>query len=456
MPDAALADNARAVLGPGAERARGLLRACVRCGMCSAVCPTYAVTGDELDSPRGRIHLVRDILETGAASSAAVRHLDRCLTCRACETACPSGVQYAELADIGREFVEKQNRPFPSAVPRAAVAAFFGNPAAVRVAANVARKVAPLLPGGMRETISAKPFSPNNPGEVNGDSDSCLQTQSRSETESRLNSESQPESESRSGSDPDSASDSVSVKTKPPRKIVALRGCVEGDFAPGGLRALETVAAAVGAQVVVPAKARCCGALRLHLGKRDDGKQDAAATVRAWRDEFENGAECAVMTSSGCEAVAREWPKVFADANDENKNAAQQVAPKIMNAAEFVEREWDVLSQKLTPSPGERVAFHAPCTLRNVVRMSDRVGNILIRAGFELTPVPDAHMCCGSAGTYSLLQPKMARELRARKLQALRAGKPSRIVTANVGCQMFLSAKAPVAHWLELLAERLR
>ena len=403
MPNIAVAASVREFLGEAeAERARQLTRGCVRCGMCSAVCPTYALTGDELDSPRGRIHLIRDLLQNGAASASAVRHLDRCLGCRACENACPSGVQYGELADIGRHLVRQKNplaRPLAARLARAAVVGFFARPALVKAAATLARAAAPVLPDGLQKTVAPQIRR--------------------------------------------------SAAKKFPRKIIALPGCVEGEFAPGGFAALQKIANAAEVEVVAPKEARCCGALRLHLGERKRALADISQTARAWRDEIADGAEAVVSASSGCEAVMREHSKLLPD--------DPTPAAPVMNPAEFVDAEWEKISAKLRPSALKiRVAFHAPCTLRNVVRMEGKVESILSRAGFELIPVADSHMCCGSAGTYSLLQPAMARELRKRKVEKLRAENPDRVVTANAGCQIFLSSKIRVVHWLELLAERLR
>ena len=402
MPNTVVAESARALLGESeSERARKLIRGCVRCGMCTAVCPTYALTGDELDGPRGRIHLVREMLQNGNASAAATRHLDRCLGCRACETACPSGVRYGELADFGRHFIQEKNpnqRPPFARVLRAAVLGFFTRPMLVKTAAACARAASPLLSGGLRETLSPP------------------RTQ-------------------------------LAAK-KSPRKIIALPGCVESEFAPGGFRALQKIAAAAEVEVVSPPNARCCGALRLHLGERKLALDDISQTARAWESAFQNGAEAALSPSSGCEAVLREYPDLLPS----GANPPQ----KILNPAEFVESEWDKIAPQLRPiEGGKRVAFHAPCTLRNALRMAERAEGILRRAGYELTPIADSHMCCGSAGTYSLLQPKMARELRRRKWENLQSARPDRIATANAGCQIFLSGKGRVVHWLELLAERL-
>ena len=404
MPDTVVAESARAFLGEAeSERARKLIRGCVRCGMCTAVCPTYALTGDELDGPRGRIHLVREMLQNGSASAAATRHLDRCLGCRACETACPSGVRYGELADFGRHFIRENNpglRPPLARAARAAALGFFSQPALVKAAAFCARAASPLLPGGWRNTLSPS-------GKKSGGK-------------------------------------------KSPRKIIALPGCVEGEFAPGGFRALQKIAAAAEVEVVSPPKARCCGALRLHLGERKRALDDISQTARAWEGAFQDGAEAALSPSSGCEAVLREYPDLLPT------GAGASSPQKILNPAEFVESEWEKIAPQLRPiEGGRRIAFHAPCTLRNALRLAERAEEILRRAGYELTPVADSHMCCGSAGTYSLLQPKMARELRRRKWENLQSARPDRVATANAGCQIFLSGKGRVVHWLELLAERL-
>jgi len=383
------------------RRADEILRACVHCGFCNATCPTYLLTGDELDGPRGRIYLVKQMLEEDAPSVVAREHLDRCLTCRACETTCPSGVAYGELAEIGRNFITlRGHRPLFARLVRALFVLVLPAPRQLAFWSRLGGLFRWALPDFLARAIprirTGKP---------------------------------------------------VVVKNHA-RRVVVLDGCVQRAATPEVNQALAAVLDRADVKVVHVSGEACCGSLALHLGHHDR----ALAAIRANVELLyaaAAGAEAIISTASGCGVTIKDYGRLLAE-DAEYAERAHWVATNTSDAAEYLTR----IDAPLTKhDPALRVAWHPPCTLQHGQRINGVVEALLERAGYELVPVSDRHLCCGSAGTYSVLQHQLGDELRRRKLAALTAAQPDVIVTANVGCQLYLrdGNAVPVRHWLELL-----
>lgn len=402
---------------PAAAQAARLIGACVHCGFCNAACPTYRVLGDELDGPRGRIYLVRGLLETGTASELTQQHLDRCLTCRACETACPSGVEYGGIVDAGRELMlAMAPRAATAAGQRALLRRMLADRAALRALLAVARVCRSLLPAAWRRRIDQH---------------------ARSRQAARR------------------AVDAVATG----RKVLRLAGCVQPALLPGIGAATTRLLAALGFESVFVARAGCCGALSQHLDDPAAALEQARRNIDAWWPAIEAGVEAIVIDASACGLMLREYGTRLAhDAAYAGK--AARVSALVLDVAEFVSREWPKAPPAMAPVPAAdrpRVAFQSPCTLQHGLRVRGVVEALLARAGAELLPVADAQQCCGSAGAWSLLEPGLADELRARKLAALGAAQPAVILSANVGCiaHLGVATDTPVRHWVEWLADRL-
>jgi glycolate oxidase iron-sulfur subunit len=377
---------------PEGREADAILRKCVHCGFCTATCPTYQVLGDDLDSPRGRIYLMKRALEGAAVSEKTRLHLDRCLTCRACETTCPSGVRYGRLVDIGRAVVEARTQRSPwDRLKRAALA--FGLP-------RTALFTAALRLGRL---VGMAPAT--RPG----------------------------------GSWP---------AARHARKMLVLRGCVQPALAPSINAAAARVLDRIGISLLEVPGAGCCGGIRFHLNRQEAGRDDMRALIDAWWPMVAGReTEAIVMTASGCGVTVRDYAHLL-DADQNYRGKAERISGMTLDLCEIIEPE-------ALPARAKRgrIAFHSPCTLQHGQQLRGKVEALLTRVGYELAPVRDAHLCCGSAGTYSLLQPELAGELRARKLAALEEGAPQAIATANIGCLMHLQAPTatPVRHWIELV-----
>ena len=394
------------------READAILRSCVHCGFCTATCPTYQVLGDELDGPRGRIWLVKEMLERDAAGPDTQLHLDRCLTCRACETTCPSGVRYGRLLEIGREHVEARvPRSLADRLLRRLLLAFVPYPARLTVPLRLGQWLRPLLPAALRQKVPA----------VAG---------------RRWRRTARP-ADLRRG------------------RVLMLKGCVQALVTPETNAAARYVLGRLGYDAREVDDAGCCGALPHHLSDTETARAMARRNVDALVPALDAGAEAILATASGCGVELREYGDFLADDPAYAARAAR-VAAATRDLSELVA---EALPDAGLPSAGptERVAWQAPCTLQHGQQVRGTVERILDSVGVERVPVADPHLCCGSAGTYSILQGDLAGELRSRKLATLTAAAPDRIVTANVGCQVHLAAAAdvPVTHWVELVAERL-
>jgi len=395
---------------PQGREAESILRACVHCGFCTATCPTYQLLGDELDGPRGRIYLMKQMLEGKPVTAKTQLHLDRCLTCRSCETTCPSGVRYGRLVEIGRELIEQR-------VPRTA------DERARRWALRKGILSRPLFGFAAAAGRLARPVLPRS-------------------LAAKL-----PE-----------ARHLAWPRARHVRRMLALYGCVQPALAPSIDAAMARVLDRVGISLVRVAGSGCCGALSLHLGEGAEARALVRANIDAWWPELQRGAEAIVVTATGCGVQLKEYGELLRD-DPAYAERARRVASLARDPVEVVQAEWKRIAPRVAMDRGPRkIAFHAPCTLQHGLKLAGRTEEILEALGLELTPVVDAHLCCGSAGTYSLLQPELAERLRANKLAALEAGRPDAIATANIGCLTHLGAGTdrPVRHWVELLDERLR
>lgn len=383
------------------RRANEILRSCVHCGFCNATCPTYGLLGDELDGPRGRIYLIKELLESNGSVDVTSTHLDRCLTCRACETTCPSGVAYGELLEIGRAAVESEiRRGLIERIKRRWLVANVANAAAFRRWMRLARLVRWLLP---RRFSSLVP--------------------------------------KRQKPQPIEAANHT-------RKVVLLNGCVQQVATPQVNATLAKMLDSVGIQSVIASNETCCGGLALHLA-------DDNAAMEAMRNnvdalfEAAQGAEAILSTASGCGVTIKDYGRLLAS-DPLYTRRAEWVASRTRDASEYLARNL----LHVTGLEGiQTVAWQSPCTLQHGQQLTRIVESMLRRAGYRLVDVRDPHLCCGSAGTYSILQPKLSGELREQKLAALLAEQPDVIATANVGCQTHLAGgtKTKVVHWLELI-----
>ena len=390
---------------PRAEEAERILRSCVHCGFCNATCPTYQLLGDELDGPRGRIYLIKQMLEGNEVTAKTQQHLDRCLTCRNCETTCPSGVQYHNLLDIGREVVEQAvPRPLNERLLRQGLRAVVPRPALFKTLTQTGLALRPLLPAALKAKL---------PREIRPAKPRPAQQHTR--------------------------------------RVLMLEGCVQPGLSPNTNAATARVLDRLGISVTPIREAGCCGAVDYHLNAQEAGLQRARQNIDAWWPTIEAGAEAIVQTASGCGAFVKDYGHLLASDPAYSAKAARVSAL----AKDLVEVLQSEALEQLQVRAEQRLAFHCPCTLQHAQKLGGAVEGVLTRLGFGLTAVPDSHLCCGSAGTYSLTQPALSRQLRDNKLNALESGKPDAIVTANIGCQTHLdgAGRTPVRHWIEIVEE---
>jgi glycolate oxidase iron-sulfur subunit len=395
---------------PAVQAVEGILRNCVHCGFCLATCPTYQLLGSELDSPRGRIYLIKQLLEGQEVTATTRIHLDRCLTCRACETTCPSGVTYARLLDLGRELVEERvPRSLPERTFRRLLRFALVDRDRFALLARLGRPFRALLPARLRGGLPAHaPASSPPPAKV----------------------------------------------ANPRRTVLLLQGCVQPTLRPEIDSAATRLLARLGVATRTVPQAGCCGAIDHHMAAPDDALSRIRRNVDAWYPELEAGADALLVTASGCGAMVKEYGHLLRDDSAYAERAARVAAAARDPAELFGELDLAPLGR---PGEGRRIAFHAPCTLQHGQKLPGITETLLTGLGFELAPVADAHLCCGSAGTYSVLQPELSQQLRTHKLANLETHGPELIATANIGCLHHLEAgtSTRVVHWLELVAERL-
>ena len=392
------------------READAILRSCVHCGFCTATCPTYQLLGDELDGPRGRIYLIKEVLEGAPVTAATQMHLDRCLTCRNCETTCPSGVQYGRLLDIGRAVVDaKVGRTSAETAQRWALRRTLLSPALFGTAVTLGRMVKGLLPRELAERIPG--------GE-------------------------------RAGAWP---------APRHARKMIVAEGCVQPALKPAIDAAAARVLDRIGISPLRVAGGGCCGALSHHLDAEDEARAIVRRNVDAWHALLQRGVEAIVVTATGCGVMVKDYGHYLAD-DPAYAAKAKQVADAARDPIEVVTAEWKRIAPLIAMDRGaQRVVFHSPCTLQHGMKIRGQVEEILLAIGHSLLPVADGHLCCGSAGTYSVLQPALSGLLKANKLKALEAPRPDVIATANIGCLTHLEsgARSPVRHWIELLDARM-
>jgi glycolate oxidase iron-sulfur subunit len=396
---------------PAGAEADAILRSCVHCGFCLATCPTYQLLGDELDSPRGRIYLIKQALEGAPVSATTRLHLDRCLTCRSCESTCPSGVQYGRLLDIGRDVVERRTRRrLLERWQRAALRRLLPRPMLFGAVLKFARALQPMLPSALRAVVPR--------GQRRGSLPATLHA----------------------------------------RRMLILEGCVQPSLAPNINAAAARLLDRLGISLARAPQAGCCGALSHHLNAQDEALQQMRRNIDAWWPHIESGAEAIVMTASGCGVTVKEYGHLLRlDPTYAEKAARVSALTKDLSEIVLAEKEKLIGIFATGRSQDSKLAFHAPCTLQHGQKLRGVAEEILTLAGFELTYVPDSHLCCGSAGTYSILQKEISGQLLSNKIAALESGTPARIATANIGCMLQLQrgTQRPVQHWVELLDERL-
>ena len=387
----------------GIDEAEAILRSCVHCGFCMATCPSYQILQNELDGPRGRIYLIKEMLEGHKATTHTQLHLDRCLTCRSCETTCPSGVKYSRLLDIGRMLVEKNvGRGLVEKLYRWFLLTVIPNRSLLRKALVLGRAFHFVLPESLKSKIGKKPEVQTRPESVHS------------------------------------------------RKMILFEGCVQAETNPEINAATARVFDRAGITLLTSPEEGCCGAMHQHMSKQARALKLMRANIDAWWPMIESGVEAIVISASGCGVTIKEYGELLKHDKD-YADKAQRISNMTRDISEVLSGM--ELSGFNSIGQGKKIAFQSPCTLQHGQMITGKVEAILESCGYQMTKVPDSHLCCGSAGTYSILQPKIANELRDNKLKALAVGKPDIIATANIGCHSHLTpaAEIPVKHWIELL-----
>jgi len=388
---------------PQGQEADAILRSCVHCGFCTATCPTYQLLGNELDSPRGRIYLIKQFLEGHSVTTKTQTHLDRCLTCRSCETTCPSGVKYGRLIDIGRELIETHvPRNFISRFQRYLLRKILPYPKRFNILLKLSTPIKPFLPKALINKIPAKQILTSWP------------------------------------------------KTTQQRKMLVLQGCAQSTVTPNTNSATARVLNKLGIELITATEAGCCGAVSHHLSAHEEGLDFIRKNIDAWWPFIEQQVEAIVITASGCGVMVKDYKNLLKH-DKKYADKARRVSELSKDISEIIIQE--NLTQDNFKANNLKVAFQSPCTLQHGQKLDGIVENILTSAGFDLVEIADKHLCCGSAGTYSILQPELSQQLLDNKLQSLQQNTPDVIATANIGCQLHLLSKStiPVKHWIELL-----
>jgi glycolate oxidase iron-sulfur subunit len=389
--------------GNNAPEIESILRKCVHCGFCNATCPTYQLRGDELDGPRGRIYQMKQFFEGEPANAEMLKHLDRCLTCRSCETTCPSGVKYSQLLEIGKHAIERElPRPAWDRARRWGIVRFINSGWLFAGSIRIGQALAWFMPRKIRQSIPVRQkLVARNTGTH-------------------------------------------------PRKVLMLAGCVQPVLAPNTNIMAANLLARLGIEVVETQGRYCCGAAAAHTSAPEYALHQTRQLIDSWWPHIEAGVEAIVVTATGCGVNVRDYGRLLADDPAYAQKAAQ-VSSLYCDLVELVEAE--IESLEVIKVPARRVAVHTPCTMQHGLGINNRVERLLAGAGYEICRVEDAHLCCGSAGTYSILQPVLATQLRKNKIDALSKDRPDVIATANIGCQLHLAQgnDIPVVHWIELL-----
>jgi len=434
------------------QAAENILRKCVHCGFCLATCPTYNILGDELDSPRGRIYQIKQVLEGDQPSAETREHLDRCLLCRNCETTCPSGVEYGQLLDVGRQVVESQTeRPLRERWMRSLVKAILPYPSRIGPLVKMGQLMRPLLPARIAASVPPSLFLPSDVADTNHPAGAASQ----------------------------------SGTTTLSRKMLLLDGCVQPSMAPSTNVAARRVLQRVGIDLV-SGQSVCCGAINHHLSDEEGGLEFVRKNIDLWWSWVEQGVEAIVITASGCGTMVKDYAHLLAHdpqyaekarkISELTKDLSEVVAAELEGGAvSKLFREEKIDTERLRSLVDSRsvaleertalsvqretrdtpltVAFHPPCSLQHAQKLGGTVEKTLQTLGVELVEFEDSQECCGSAGTYSIFQPRLSSTLKAKKLSNIHKAKPSVIATANIGCQLHLqsASKVPVVHWIELL-----
>ena len=394
---------------PDGQEADAILRSCVHCGFCTATCPTYQLLGDELDGPRGRIYLIKQVLEGKPATQKTQQHLDRCLTCRNCESTCPSGVKYGRLLDIGRHVVDGQvGRSMAQRFTRSLLKQVLPRPAIFSPAMKLGQALRPMLPAALQEKI------------------------------------------------PKPQASGMWPTNEHTRKMLVLEGCVQPGMAPNINAATARVLDRCGVQLLRASNAGCCGALRFHLSDEEAALADMRRNIDAWWPYIEQGIEAIVMTASGCGVMVKDYAHLLRN-DAQYAEKAQRISALTKDLSEILPQFEATLLPLLQGKMQQRIAWHPPCTLQHGQQIRGKVEGLLRALGVDVKLCADSHLCCGSAGTYSVLQPELSKQLRANKLRNLEALEPETILSANIGCLTHLQAgtKTSVQHWIELIDRHL-
>ena len=391
---------------PEGDEADAILRSCVHCGFCTATCPTYQLLGDELDGPRGRIYLIKQVLEGAPVTAKTQLHLDRCLTCRNCESTCPSGVKYGRLADIGRKVVEQRvERPLAERLKRLVLKEALPRRWIFTPALRAGQLFRPLLSKPLQDKIPAMQRAGTRPTRTHA------------------------------------------------RRMLVLEGCAQPAMSPNINSATARVLDALGVQLLSAPRVGCCGALRFHLNDQEAALDDMRRNIDAWWPHVDDGSvEAIVMTASGCGVTVKEYGHLL-EHDGAYAGKARRISELTRDLSEIMPEFEAELARRIGGRIQERVAYHPPCTLQHGQQIRGKVEGVLRAVGVDVKLCSDSHLCCGSAGTYSILQPELALQLRDRKLANLEATGAQAIVSANVGCVAHLQSgtATPVQHWIELI-----